>query len=280
MSPLALFAALFTIGVWASLALLTDRVSHLPPLLSAGLALFIGGLTGAWQRRAWKAPPITYVVGVGGLFGYHALLFAAFVMAPAVEANLLQYLWPLLIVLLTPIFLPGKNLKVNHVIGALLGCAGTASILSSSGLALSSQHLTGYLCAIAAAFVWASYTLSCRRLPPFPTAAIAVSCLFAGILAVLLHILVKGTATLFALSGNDLLLITLLGLGPMGVSFLTWDVAIKHGDPRAVGSLAYLTPLISTVLLIVANGHALTSQTIIAAIAIMCGALLGSLQRR
>ena len=83
-----------------------------------------------------------------------------------------------------------------------------------------------------------------------------------------------------ALSGNDLLLITLLGLGPMGVSFLTWDVAIKHGDPRAVGSLAYLTPLISTVLLIVANGHALTSQTIIAAIAIMCGALLGSLQRR
>jgi len=39
--------------------------------------------------------------GVGGLFGYHALFFAAMAHAPAAEANLLNYMWPLLIVLLS-----------------------------------------------------------------------------------------------------------------------------------------------------------------------------------
>ncbi len=279
MNTRALLAALFSIGVWGSLALLTDRVSHLPPLLSSGLALLIGGLTGAWQRGAWSARPVTYVVGVGGLFGYHALLFAAFALAPAVEANLLQYLWPLLIVLLTPVFLPGNRLGLSHIAGALLGCGGAAVILGGGGISLSGEHTGGYLCALAAAFVWASYTLGCRRLPPFPTAAIAASCLLSGILAVLLHLLLEGPTALFALRGKDWLLIVLLGIGPMGLAFLTWDIAIKQGDPRAVGALAYLTPLLSTALLIVANGHALTTQTVLAAIAILSGAVLGSLRR-
>jgi hypothetical protein len=41
------------------------------------------------------------------LFGFHFLLFMALRLAPPIEANLVNYLWPLLIVLLTPLVLPG-----------------------------------------------------------------------------------------------------------------------------------------------------------------------------
>lgn len=279
MTPRALLAALFTIVVWASLALLTDRVSHVPPLVSSGLALFVGGLVGGGLRlHAWRAQPRAYAVGVGGLFGYHALLFAAFGLAPAVEVNLLQYLWPLLIVLLTPVFLPGNRLGVNHVLSAVLGFGGAVLILGGEKFSISSEHALGYLSAIAAAFVWAGYSLGCRRMPSFPTAAIGACCLMAGAASILLHLALFGSAGLLGLSGSDLALIAGLGLGPMGLAFLTWDIALKYGDPRAVGALAYLTPLLSTILLIVVNGHHFGPATGFAAAAILSGALLGNLR--
>lgn len=276
MNARALTAALFTIVVWASLALLADRIKLVPPLLSTGLALMVGGLAGVWQSGAWRAPWPTYAFGVGGLFGYHALLFAAFGLAPAVEVNLLQYLWPLLIVLLTPVFLPGNRLGVHHILGALFGCAGAVLILGGGQVSLSTQYVLGYFCAIAAAFVWASYSLVCRRLAAFPTSAIAACCLLAGAGSVLLHLALFGPDALVALTRANVLLIVVMGLGPMGVAFLTWDIALKHGDTRAIGALAYLTPLLSTLLLIQVNGHRFSAQTGMAAGAILLGAILGN----
>lgn len=278
MNARALTAAIFTIVVWASLALLADRIKLVPPLLSSGLALMVGGLVGVWRSGAWRAPWGTYALGVGGLFGYHALLFAAFGLAPAVEVNLLNYLWPLLIVLLTPVFLPGNRLGVHHILGAVLGCAGAVLILGGGQVSLSTQYALGYFCAIAAAFVWATYSLGCRRLPAFPTSAIAACCLLAGAGSVLLHLVLFGSAAVQALTSDKVLLVVVMGLGPMGVAFLTWDIALKHGDPRAVGALAYLTPLLSTVLLTQVNGHSFSSQTGYAAGAILLGAILGNLR--
>lgn len=272
----ALLAASFTITVWASLALLTDRVSHLPPVLASGIALMVGGTVGAWQRQAWQAPRATYVLGVAGLLGYHALLFAAFGLAPAVEANLLQYLWPLLIVILSPVFMSGYRLRLPHIAGAVLGFAGAALIIGADGISLNARYVSGYLYAIAAAVIWAIYSLGCRRLPPFPTSAIAACCLIAGALAVIWHSAQHGVQSL-ALERSDWGLLVLLGLGPMGVAFLTWDIALKHGDPRSIGALAYLTPLLSTLLLMLFNDRAMTPHSFMAMCTIFAGAALGNM---
>lgn len=272
----ALLAASFTITVWASLALLTDRVSHLPPVLASGIALMVGGTVGAWQRQAWQAPRATYVLGVAGLLGYHALLFAAFGLAPAVEANLLQYLWPLLIVILSPVFMSGYRLRLPHIAGAVLGFSGAALIIGADGISPNAHYVSGYLCAIAAAVIWAVYSLGCRRLPPFPTSAIAACCLIAGALAVIWHIAQHGVQSL-ALERNDWGLLVLLGMGPMGVAFLTWDIALKHGDPRSIGALAYLTPLLSTLLLMLFNERAMTPHSFMAMCTIFAGAALGNI---
>jgi drug/metabolite transporter (DMT)-like permease len=76
---------------------------------------------------------------------------------------------------------------------------------------------------------------------------------------VLLHLALFGPAAVQALTRANALLIVVMGLGPMGVAFLTWDIALNHGAPRAVGALAYLTPLLSTVLLTQVNGHTFSS---------------------
>lgn len=127
--PSTLFA-LGAIALWALLATLGVALSHLPPFLLTGLALVIGGVP-AWPRmRDWRVPASTLALGVYGLFGFHFLLFVALRHAPPVEANLVNYLWPLFIVVLAPMILPGLTLRAPHVLAALAGFAGAALAIS------------------------------------------------------------------------------------------------------------------------------------------------------
>ena len=275
----AVLLALLSIVVWSSLAFLNSRVNALPPFLAVGVALCVGGLVGLFRAREWRVPWKTFAVGVGGIFGYHALLFAAFRIAPAVEVNLINYLWPLLIVLLSPVFLRGFRLGPMHVAGAVLGLAGAALIVSGGNLRPDAAYLPGYLLAAAAALAWACYSLLTKRLPPFPTGAVGGFCLVSGLLSIGLYFLERlgspGTPAP-SLAAMDWLVLALLGLGPMGGAFYAWDAALKRGDPRVIGALSYLTPLLSTLNLVLLGGKRMSPTAGIAMSLIVAGAAVGS----
>jgi drug/metabolite transporter (DMT)-like permease len=273
----AILLALAAILLWSSLTLLSTAVAHLPAFLSAGVALCIGGLVGLCKVREWKVPPLTFALGIGGIFGYHALFFLALRKAPAVEVNLLQYLWPLLIVVLSPLYLRGIRLGVHHLLGAFLGLAGAALVISGGRFSLDLGHLPGYLLALGAAFTWSSYSLLTKRVRPFPTGAVGGFCLASGLLALGLHVLLRPAGPAPAAAPGDWVFLVLLGLGPMGLAFYAWDAAMKRGDPRVIGALAYLTPLLSTLLLVLAGGRHLTARSACAMGLIVAGAALGSL---
>jgi drug/metabolite transporter (DMT)-like permease len=272
--------ALFTIAVWSTLALLSAGTASLPPLFAVGTALCVGGLVGLPRVRDWRVPPLTLAVGVGGIFGYHALLFAAFRLAPAVEVNILNYLWPLLIVALAPVYLRGYALSARNVIGALCGLCGAALVVSGGRLAPDLAGLPGYAMAALAAFVWASYSLLSKRLPAFPTGAVGLFCLVSGVLSLALwaagELAATGAVSAPALTGRDAVFLLLLGLGPMGGAFYTWDAALKRGDPRTIGALAYLTPMLSTLNLVVFGGKALSAASAVAMGLILLGAAIGA----
>ena len=122
--------ALGAMALWASLAALGVSLSHVPPFLLTGLALLVGSVIALplsrFDWRQWRIPTSTLVLGVYGLFGYHFLFFIALRHAPPVQANLVNYLWPLGIVVMAPLFLPGVSLTARHVLAALIGFAGAA----------------------------------------------------------------------------------------------------------------------------------------------------------
>ena len=283
MSPT--FHALFAIALWATLASLGTALSHLPPFLLTGLALIIGSLP-SWplvlrDRAAWRVPPRTLALGVYGLFGFHFLLFIALRHAPPVEANLVNYLWPLFMVVLAPVLLPGVSLRPLHLGAALLGFAGAAvAILGTRGGAGAGtsaiQGYWGFLPALGSAFIWASYSLWTKRVEAFPTSAIGLFGLVSGVLSLACHALLEAPATL---SGKDWLLLVLCGLGPLGAAFFVWDMALKRGDPRRIGILSYLTPLGSTALLLLVTGRPLTWTIALAALLIISAAVMGTRAR-
>ena len=272
--------ALAAIALWGTLAALGVELAHVPPFLLTGLGLLAGSLLALplsrWRLQAWKVPLPTLLVGIYGLFGFHWLLFLALRHAPAVEANLINYLWPLGMVVLAPLFLPGVRLHGRHVIAALLGFAGAAiAILGRGGEASSAGtgFQSGYLLALASAFVWASYSLLTRRVPAFPTAAVGSFAVVSGLLSLACHALLEPAT---ALSAGDMALIALLGLGPLGGAFFLWDAAIKCGDPRRIGLLAFITPLLSTALLLLSTGQALRWNIALAAALVVGAAVWGS----
>ena len=278
MKRLYLPLALTSIALWSFLAFFGARLRAFPPLFVAGIALTLSGLLSLIRVRDWKVPLKTYLVGVGGIFGYHAFYFSALSHAPAVEANLINYLWPLFIVLGTPVFFREKKLRLNHLAGAFLGFAGAALVITQGLLSFSLSYWSGYLFAFLAAATWACYSLETKRLSPFPSGAVGAFCLTSGILALSLTALQgqlhSALGQLRPIDGFNLIC---LGLGPLGLAFFTWDAAMKRGDPRVIGALTYLTPLLSTLILVKVGGFRLTHATAIGMAAIVLGAVTGSL---
>lgn len=222
-------------------------------------------------------------LGVYGLFGFHFFLFIALRHAPAVEANLVNYLWPLGMVLMAPLFLPDNKLSATHLIAACAGFLGAAIAITGDTLLASGLQgfvrkgvAWGYISAAASAFIWASYSLMSKSMNlqgrGFPTAAIGLFGLVSGALSLLCHALLEAPVEL---NSRDWLLMVLMGLGPLGAAFFLWDAALKDGDAREIGILSYITPLTSTVLLMFATGRPLTLAVGLATVLILGAAVLG-----
>ena len=271
--------ALAAIALWGSLAPLGVQLAHVPPFLLTGLGLLVGSVIALplarFRLARWKVPLTTLLVGIYGLFGFHFLLFMALRNAPAVEANLINYLWPLGMVVMAPLFLKGVSLRARHIVAALIGFAGAAiAILGRGGASLSGAGFQpGYVMALASAFVWASYSLLTRGLPAFPTAAVGGFAAASGALSLLCHVWLEPA---MVLSTQDMVLILVLGLGPLGGAFFLWDAAIKMGDTRRIGLLAFATPILSTVMLLITTGQPLQWNVAIAAALVVGAAFWGS----
>ncbi len=273
----ATLSAVLAIVLWSTLAYLGTQLVDLPPFLVLAVAFLLSGTISLFRREAWQLPPRTLLVGVCGIFGYHFLYFRAFALAPAVEVNLINYLWPLFIVAFTPYLLKGYHLKPRHLIAALMGLLGAAWVVSNGSLSVRLEYLPGYLLALGAAVTWAVYSLLTKRLPPFNTSSVAAFTAISGVLSLVFFQMEGGDWGLISrLQPVTWIQLVLIGIGPMGAAFFLWDYAMKHGDPRVIGAMAYLTPLLSTGVLFLAGGRKLNTSAVIALVLIVGGAIIGT----
>jgi drug/metabolite transporter (DMT)-like permease len=266
--------------IWSLLAALTIGTAPVPPLQLNAVCFAIGGVLGlGWTVFGrgfgvlsgvdWKV----YAFGTLGLFGYHLLYFTAFRLAPYAQTGLIAYLWPLFIVLLSGL-LPGERLRPLHLLGAALAFGGAALIVLGGGMSAGPGAVVGLALAFACALTWALYSVLSRRMGQVPTEAVTVFCLLTAVLSALAHVGFEPTLWPAGLAGWGSVI--LLGIGPVGLAFFTWDVGMKQGDIQMLGTLSYAAPLLSTLVLIL-TGHATASPMLaVAAAAITGGAALAA----
>ena len=184
------------------------------------------------------------------------------------DASLIAYLWPLLIVVFSAL-LPGERLRWYHLAGAVLGLAGCVLLVTDGGsVDFRREYLIGYLAAGACALTWSSYSVLSRRFAAVPTDTVGWFCGATALLGLLAHMLFE--ETVWPAGAAQWLAVLALGLGPVGIAFFTWDIGMKRGNIRALGAFSYAAPLIS-VLLLIAFSDAVATWPV----AVACAAIVG-----
>lgn len=291
--------------LWATLAGLTTLSGDIPPFqllaMSFSLAFLVGVGLWIWENRQagpernppfgeespgeaspakkpalrerFRLPAAVWALGIYGLFGYHFAYFMALRLAPPVEAGLIAYLWPLLIVLMAAL-LPGERLRGYQAAGAFISFGGAALLVTrGQGLQFDRQYALGYAFALACAVIWSSYSVLSRRAGAVPTSAVGAFCGVTAVLALACHLLFENT---IQPAGEQWVAVLLLGLGPVGAAFYTWDYGVKRGNIQTLGTFAYAAPLLSTGLLVVLGLAEATWVLGAAAILITGGAVVAS----
>jgi len=266
--------------MWSFLALMTAASGTMPPFQLSAITFAIGSLPGIVtfafrpeRIRQLHQPVKVWATGVLGLFGYHFLYFTALRNAPAVEAGLIAYLWPLLIVVGSAL-LPGERLRWYHVVGALAGLAGTVLIVAKNGIDFDPAYGFGYLAAFLCAFTWAGYSLITRRFEAVSTDVVTGFCLATSLLSALCHLGLE--TTVWPESASQWAAVVGLGLFPVGLAFYAWDHGVKNGDIQILGASSYAAPLLSTLILTLFGFAEPSLRIAIACVLITGGAILAA----
>lgn len=222
----------------------------------------------------WRA----WALGIFGIFGFHFFYFLAYKNAPAISCLIIVNLWPLLTVLFSGLIL-GYALHWWHFLAGGLGLAGVIAI--TQGMPPSADPganpLLGYAQALACAFIWALYSVGCRKFSAdLKRESVGVFCGVTAALSWLCHFLFED---FLALSTTQWLILLISGLGPVGLAFLTWDYGMRHGNVRTLGVLSYTGPLIGATGLLLLGFTPFSWVLLLAGALIVCAAVLGSLER-
>ena len=260
----ATIGGLVAIGLWSgTVALARSTAEALGPLTAAASVCSVSGAAAAIslaasrdRRTRISGLPRRYVIGCGALFvAYMALLFLAVGGAAtrqqALEAGLLNYLWPALTLCLSVTVL-GHRARWTLVPGPVLALAGVAVVVAGPGglsWPLFVAHLSAqpwpYALAVAAAVSWALYsTLTRRWAGGLDTGATALF-LPAAAVALLLAAFVADEPRVW--TARAAMEVTALGLATF-LAYSGWDHAMRRGDIVLVAAASYLTPLLSTAL--------------------------------
>jgi drug/metabolite transporter (DMT)-like permease len=244
--------------LWSTLALLAAGATRIPPLQLVCLTFSVASVLGlgyALARRvnvfgAARRHPGALLLTTAALGGYHFFYFVALANAPVVDASLIAYLWPLLIVVFAAT-LGGARVTRWHCLGVALGLAGAALVIAARGTLAASPHfLLGYGAALACAFIWSGYSVANRRHAGAPTELVALACALVALAAAPAHLYFET----FALpSDREWPSILLLGAGPVGAAFFLWDHGTKRGRIALLGALSYAAPVLSTAFLVAAG---------------------------
>ncbi|MDP9127577.1 MAG: EamA family transporter [Pseudomonadota bacterium] len=272
------------IGMWSFSALFISWTAEIPPMLFANLTSAVGFLFYAllWLRSpaklrvVFQQPWRTWGLFFLAVVAYRGCYLGGLKLAPIVEANLLNYLWPLLIVFLSAL-LDGRRLTAKIYVGALLCFVGAVCIgLSKNGGQFSFQ--LGHILAVAGAVIWALYSVLTRRLPSSSRQTIGAMHLIAACLFYALHTLIETPVQLASLSWWNCAGVVEIGLA-ISLGYSLWDKAMTHGHRENIAVAAYYTPLLSTLWLIVFSGAPMNFYVWLAAVFILSGSWLARMAK-
>ncbi|CUX78485.1 Permease of the drug/metabolite transporter (DMT) superfamily [Thermococcus chitonophagus] len=202
-------------------------------------------------------------------FLYYLVLFNAYSLLPAQEAQALNYTWPIILVVFSSAFL-GQPLTIKEFFGVIVGFLGALVIGTHGNLSsLSFANPLGDALALSSALVWAMYWIFNLRDPRKAEEKMFWNFFFGS-----LYILALGVIRGIKFDPLGILGAVYIGTFEMGLTFLLWLKALEREDAGKVASLVYLTPVLSLVFISIVVGEKILKSTLLGLALILLGIML------
>lgn len=250
----ATLAGCFALMLWSTSGILVANLKQLPVfevLTLAFITCFL--LSSSWitLRNEWpqvRQPLKLWIIGVTGVCGCDFLFISAFHYAPAAHVDLINYLWPVFMIIFAS-FIPGERVKLQHIIACGFGFYGIYILLTQRlGIqSIPSDYLPGYGLALLEAIIWSLYAISLRYYRQTHILNVGLYCGFGAILSFICHMQFE---TFVVPSFQQFGLILYMGLATQGLAFISWAYGIRHGNYSLLAVMSYFTPLVSVALLV------------------------------
>lgn len=246
----------------------------------AAMLVLLQALRGRPLAGLVRLPVRVVAAGAVGVALYTVLLaLALFSAAPADlgQVNLLNYLWPIWIVVFSHLLLPAHRGGSTALGGALLGFAGVLVARGPAGLLRLPEAWLPHLLALVAGLLWALYCVLLRRWRvPEEQDGTALNFALCAAMSAALAAWRGEWAAVGPVGPEGFFWVVFGGVGPVGLAYSWWESGMKLGNARLLGTLAYLIPVGSSAILGVLFKETLGPGLLAGALLIALGAWVGN----
>lgn len=225
-------------------------------------------------------PPRVAVASFFGVCLYTIMLLWGITIAPdadLAQVVLVNYLWPIWIILLSMALIRSGTKIAPALAGAALGFAG---IIVARGLDTFRQPPSSLLphgLALTGAFLWALYSVLLKRWRvPRRQSGSTLGFLMCAIITAIVGCLNGEWAALDRISGMGLFWVVFAGIGPVGFAYYWWEIGVKEGNAHLMAVLAYFIPVVSALLIGLLFREALSWTLLPGALMITAGAWIAN----
>lgn len=210
-------------------------------------------------------------------FLYYILLFKAYSLLPAQEAQPLNYTWPIMLVLLS---IPLLNQKINlkSIIAIIISFFGVL-IISTQGdiLGFGFTNLYGAFLALSTAVIWALFWIFNTKDKRDEITKLFLNFAF-GLLYIFIATVLYSNPLIPDIKG--LLSASYIGFFEMGITFVIWSKAMQLSETTAkVSKLIYLVPFLSLIIIFFVLGEKILISTIVGLVFIVIGIILEQIKK-
>ncbi|HEX3007751.1 MAG TPA: DMT family transporter [Bacteroidales bacterium] len=211
-------------------------------------------------------------------FLYYLILFKAYTLLPAQIAQPLNYVWPLILVVLSIIFLKQK-ISLKAILGIVVSFSGVIIISFQGNFSFADiKNPAGIIYSTGSSLIWASYWLLNTSRDKYEETGMFLNFIFAGIYITILMFAVGGFSNLHI---KGVAAAIYIGLFEMGLTFILWLKALKLSkDTGKVSHLVYFSPFISLLFINLILKEFIYFTTYIGLVLIIAGVILSKLKKR
>lgn len=266
--------------MWSCYALLVSAMKGVPTFEMLTIIFLCGFLAisarltirGEWHKI--KQPLIVWIVGVVGILGNDFTTIAAFKAAPPVQVELINYLWPMMVVLFACL-LPGERFTFKHFLSAFIGLYG-AYILMTHNHGMAGFHwnyMTGYILAFSGGVIWALYCLISRYHNNTPLDMLGMYFGIGAIVSFACHWQYEPSVMP---SAGQFIILAIMALTTSGLAYFCWDFGCKRGNVKLLSILTYGNPILSALLLIAFTTAHYSNYLAIAALLVVLASIIST----